>query len=76
LRDDDYTRKLTAAGFEEIALEPWRVYHVEDARSFLSERGIDVDRIAPQVDGVFASAFIRARKPAAGRSCCGPQCCA
>jgi hypothetical protein len=45
---------------------------VEDAREFLAGEGIDVDAIAPQVDGKFMSAFIRARKP---KSCCGPSCC-
>jgi arsenite methyltransferase len=38
---------------------------MEDARAFLTGEGIDVDAIAPQVDGKFMSAFIRARKPLA-----------
>ena len=38
-------------------------YKVEDAREFLTTDGIDVDAIAPQVDGKFMSAFVRARKP-------------
>ena len=63
LEEADYREKLRAAGFEEIGIETWRVYQVEDARAFLSGSGIDVDRIAPQVDGRFTSAFIRARKP-------------
>ena len=37
---------------------------IEDAREFLAGKGIDVDAIAPQVDGKFMSAFIRAVKPA------------
>ena len=37
---------------------------VDDARAFLTESGLDVDRLAPQVEDRFASAFIRARKPA------------
>jgi hypothetical protein len=37
---------------------------VEDAREFLSAEGIDVDAIAPKVDGKFMGAFIRATKPA------------
>jgi hypothetical protein len=45
------------------------------ARAFLTECGVDVDRLAAQVDGKFASAFVRARKPEA-KSCCGPTCCA
>ena len=46
-----------------IEIEPTRVYRVEDAREFLSDRNIDVDAIAPQVDGKFMSAFVRAVKP-------------
>jgi ubiquinone/menaquinone biosynthesis C-methylase UbiE len=74
LRDEDYLSKLQAAGFVEAAVEPWRVYQVDDARAFLAEAGVDVDRIAPEVDGKVASAFIRARRPEA-KSCCGPTCC-
>jgi arsenite methyltransferase len=53
---------------------------VEDARQFLTAEGIDVDAIAPLVEGKFASAFVRAKKPAAKevaapRDCCGPACC-
>ena len=73
LEEDDYRRKLTAAGFEQVDLEPTRIYRVEDAREFLSHQGIDVDAIAPQVDGKFMSAFVRAVKPHA--SCRGPACC-
>ena len=69
LRDSDYTAKLAAAGFENIAIEPTRIYDVEDARQFLAGLGIDVDTIAAQVDGKFMSAFIRARKPAR-KACC------
>ncbi len=74
LRDDEYISKLTAVGFADIDVEPWRVYHVADAKSFLAEAGIDADDIAPQVDGKIASAFIRARRPEA-KACCGPTCC-
>lgn len=73
LEQDEYRGKLTAAGFGQVDLETTRVYQVEDAREILSGQGIDVDAIAPQVDGKFISAFIRAVKPQA--SCCGPTCC-
>ena len=63
LEENEYASKLRAAGFGDVELEPWRVYRVEDARAFLSASGLDVDRVALQVDGRFASAFIRARKP-------------
>jgi len=63
LEENDYRSKLAAAGFEHIELEPTRIYRVADAREFLAGEGIDVDAIAPQVDGKFLSAFIRAEKP-------------
>jgi SAM-dependent methyltransferase len=63
LDEEEYREKLTKAGFEEIDLEPTRVYRVEDAREFLAAAGLDADAIAPRVDGKFMSAFVRARKP-------------
>jgi arsenite methyltransferase len=75
LEENDYRSKLGAAGFEQIEIEPTRIYRAEDAREFLSGQGIDVDTLAPQVDGKFLSAFIRAVKPLGGKSCCGPACC-
>ena len=74
LQDADYAARLEKSGFVDVAVEPWRIYHIEDARTFLSEAGIDVDHIASDVDGKIASAFIRARKPEA-KACCGPSCC-
>ena len=75
LEEGDYAARLRAAGFEDVGVDPWRVYQIDDARAFLTESGVDVDRLAPVVDGKFASAFIRARKPAAAQTCCGPTCC-
>ena len=46
-----------------MELEPTRIYRVDDAREFLTGEGIDVDAIAPLVDGKFMSAFVRAMKP-------------
>ncbi len=63
LRESEYRAKLAAAGFEAIDLEPTRVYRVEDAREFLAGSGIDASAIAPEVDGKFMSAFVRALKP-------------
>jgi arsenite methyltransferase len=74
LEENEYATKLAAAGFQDVELEAWRVYNVEDARSFMVEAGLDVDTLAPQVKDRFASAFIRARKPAAA-PCCAPGCC-
>ena len=66
LKDSDYLAKLAEAGFLEASIEPTRVYNVEDARQFLSEAGVDVDAIAPQVEGKFMSAFIRADQAKGG----------
>jgi arsenite methyltransferase len=74
LSDYDYVAKLAKAGFENIDLEPTRVYSIEDARIFLTAQGLDVDEVARQTEGKFMSAFIRANK-AAGASCCAPTCC-
>jgi hypothetical protein len=74
LEAEQYKSKLAAAGFSQVGIEPTRIYRIDDARAFLSCEGIDVDAIAPQVDGKFMSAFIRAVKPAA--ACCGADCCA
>jgi ubiquinone/menaquinone biosynthesis C-methylase UbiE len=64
LDHDDYRDKLAKAGFEQVDLEPTRIYRAEDAREFLLHReGIDAEAIAPAVDGKFMSAFVRARKP-------------
>jgi arsenite methyltransferase len=63
LQDTEYIAKLADAGFEAVEVEPTRIYRAEDARDFLTGQGVDVDAIAPQVDGKFMSAFVRARKP-------------
>jgi ubiquinone/menaquinone biosynthesis C-methylase UbiE len=81
LDESDYRAKLTASGFEHIELETTRMYKAADAREFLASAGIDAPALAPQVDGKFLSAFIRAVKPArptaqpSEKSCCGPTCC-
>jgi SAM-dependent methyltransferase len=73
LQDYQYVAKLAKAGFDDIKIEPTRIYDIEDARSFLSGQCVDVDAIAPQVQSKFMSAFIRATKRA---TCCDPGCCA
>jgi arsenite methyltransferase len=65
LVEADYRSKLTCAGFCDIEIEPTRIYSAQDARDLLSSTNFDVEKIAPAVDGKFASAFIRARKPGA-----------
>ena len=73
LQDYDYIAKLAKAGFDNIDIELTRIYYIEDARTFLTGQGVNVDLIAPQVQGKFMSAFIRGTKPA---TCCTPGCCA
>jgi len=74
LEEREYTAKLNASGFTDVTIEPWRIYNVDDARAFLTTSGFDVETMASQVEGRFASAFIRARKPGPD-ACCGPGCC-
>ena len=63
LQETEYREKLTAAGFEDVDIEPTRVYDPADARSFLAASGMDVDQMASVVEGQFMSAFIHGRKP-------------
>lgn len=64
MEESEYHAKLAAAGFGAIEIEPTRVYTVAEASDFLKAKGIDAEAIAPQVDGKFMSAFVRAVKPA------------
>ena len=75
LEESDYRARLTNAGFEQVDVEPTRVYRAEDARQFLDESGVNDADVARQVDGRFMSAFVRATKPA-GKACCATTCCA
>jgi SAM-dependent methyltransferase len=72
--DYQYVSKLAKAGFKDIEVEPTRLYSIEDARAFLAGEGLDVDALALETEGSFASAFIRATKKAT--ACCEPGCCA
>jgi arsenite methyltransferase len=63
LEEQQYAEALRAAGFASIAIEPTRIYNIEDARTFLAGQGLDVDAMALLVEGKFLSAFIRAVKP-------------
>ena len=78
LGDYEYVAKLARAGFENIDIEPTRVYSIEDARAFLKGQGLDADAIAKEVEGKFMSAFVRATKassPVVSTACCGTDCC-
>jgi SAM-dependent methyltransferase len=75
LSEDEYRTKLSQAGFDAVEIEPWRIDDAQAMRPLPSDSD-DAGGVAAAVaPGVFASAFVRARKPAAARSCCGPECC-
>lgn len=63
LEETAYRSKLVKAGFRDIEIVPTRIYRAEDAKDFLAGAGLNVEALAPQIDGKFMSAFIRARKP-------------
>jgi SAM-dependent methyltransferase len=74
LRDTDYVQKLEAAGFVDVAIEPTRIYTADDARPYVEQAGLALS-VADEIDGRFASAFIRARKPVTSAGgCCGGGC--
>jgi len=79
LDEREYRAKLSAAGFQDVDIEPTRIYRAEDASAFLADKGMDASVIGPQVDGKLMSAFIRATKAAAASARVGGKaagaCC-
>jgi len=76
LEEHEYLDKLEAAGFEQVAIEPTRIYRAADAKAFLDTAGLSGDEVLEQIDGRFMSAFVRAQKPAASpHTCCDSSCC-
>lgn len=64
LHEDEYIQKLQAAGFQDITIEPTRVYSAEDAQGLMQASGSRLDQsVLEAIDGKFFSGFIRARKP-------------
>jgi arsenite methyltransferase len=84
LEEKEFKRLLNDTGFEEVEIEPTRVYQFEDAEALLSGAGEELEVLATQVSGRVMGAFIRATKPTAPAlavlepesSCCAPGCCA
>ena len=65
LHEAEYRQKLQASGFQEISIEPTRVYSAEDARGLMRSSGCHLDpSLLADLDGKFYSGFIRARKAA------------
>jgi SAM-dependent methyltransferase len=62
LEENDYQQRLRQAGFEDVAIEPTRVYDVNEARQALAFAGAD-PATAEAAAGRFISAFVRATKP-------------
>jgi SAM-dependent methyltransferase len=89
LEERQFVELLEEAGFQDASIEPTRVYEAADAAAFLTAAGLDAAKLAPQIEGRFMSAFVRATKPAEqpasglttaraptqARGCCGPECC-
>ena len=69
LTEADYVQQLRAAGFENIGIEPTRIYEFEDAKAFLAGAGLDTEAVAREVGGRVMGAFVRATKPSTG----GPE---
>jgi ubiquinone/menaquinone biosynthesis C-methylase UbiE len=63
LTEGEFRTYLMEAGFEQVDIEPTRIYQFEDARAFLSEAGFDSEVLAREVGGCVMGAFVRARKP-------------
>jgi SAM-dependent methyltransferase len=63
LEQQEYIAKLERAGFERVLIEPTRVYTAADARDLFEGSGLDLNAVAPAVDGKFISGFVRATKP-------------
>ena len=83
LEESEFRSLLAEAGFEDIDIEPTRVYKAEDAAAFLASAGLDAS-VAPQIDGRFMSAFVRATKAGnaepksqlpVATACCDSDCC-
>jgi SAM-dependent methyltransferase len=63
LEEREYATLLEAAGFEDVGLEPTRVYQLEDAKALLAGAGIASEVLARGIGGRVMGAFVRARKP-------------
>jgi len=78
LEENEYRDKLASAGFEQVEIEPTRIYRVEDARECPTEKGLDVDALGARGEGKLMRAFVRATKAKSAKTteaCCAPTCC-
>ena len=65
LTEAEFLALLAEVGFAGGAIEPTRVYRLEDARPYLAAAGLDVENLTPAIDGSVMAAFVRGRKPEA-----------
>ena len=73
LEEDQYRALLAEAGFEEVEVEPTRIYLASDVRQVfegyktllgkIERQGLRLDDLLTEADGKYRSAFIRAVKP-------------
>jgi SAM-dependent methyltransferase len=63
LEENDYRARLAAAGFENVDIQPTRIFSTREVKDFLDEQGLDSRLANADIDGKFMSAFIRATKP-------------
>jgi len=64
LGDREYESKLRAAGFDDVEVEPWRVYDAAAAAEFVRAGELESSVTVASLEGRVASAFIRGTKPA------------
>lgn len=62
LEEREFAKLLTEVGFEQVDIEPTRIYRAEDARAFLTE-GVLRDTLLDEIDGRIMAAFVRGTKP-------------
>ncbi len=73
LEEDEYRTLLAEAGFEEVEVEPTRIYRASDVRQVfegyktllqeIERQGLRLEDLLTEADGKYRSAFIRAVKP-------------
>jgi SAM-dependent methyltransferase len=72
LVDEDYRARLRSAGFEDVSIEPTRVYDDADIVELAAELSVDLERsgeidraaVMTELQGSIMSAFVRGGKPA------------
>jgi hypothetical protein len=64
LEEREFEALLAANGFEDISIEPTRVYSFDDARALLDGTGPGAEVLAREIGGCVMGAFVRATKPA------------